>query len=677
MSTIRERFFNINETFELGIEDFNKHWALVDNIWTRYNGYKLDNGDERKTFVCRLLTPKESSGRKENLSPEKLCITLKHPSIDCEARIRITWLAPSNMVRIERVNGTPDHSHLMERNDMCKRSKFIKDMVANEAIKSYKPPTITNVIKKEVSKLHEDSGVEYLKTKEVANIKHKLVGPMNSHLVGHADLNSDFLSATEFLLRNNYQVESFQKQKSHARLQDLCFANFWQIENLTHYGWLTLIDSTHNTNKHGETSMAVASALKIIQNFASRWNPRYMLLDQSSMESNGIALTFPDLFVAQQHSPLLLQITSTNPLESFHSELKAKISVQYVFEKHLDSSKSTKITDFGLLKLLKQINEPLDKFSGKFQAEGLRRKKMAQHHLQPMDLYSKLTYEIKEKKTMIKNNQVKELKIQRGNREEPIEDTPSQYIEFYKKCWDSDPANRPKQEQISQSIRTQYLRKFLETLGKFGGKAIADALSKNITLKDLNLTRACQILLELDNKKMMAAKKTATEFRTKRISLTNVRPEVLNEIHKFPFPLQRLVAEEVHAVAKRLEEGKSLPNLASAECSCRFFNWYMLLCRHIFHEQLCGANILMPEAWENFQRTFEESGIEVYQTRGIVEISAVQIFAADKAAEKTRSKMNELFERTRDCYYRLAEKSENEPSQFVGNLEKILEPAIN
>ena len=32
---------------------------------------------------------------------------------------------------------------------------------------------------------------------------------------------------------------------------------------------------------------------------------------------------------ARQHSPLLLQITSTNALESFHSELKAKISVQY------------------------------------------------------------------------------------------------------------------------------------------------------------------------------------------------------------------------------------------------------------------------------------------------------------------------------------------------------------
>ncbi|CAG8685939.1 16207_t:CDS:1, partial [Dentiscutata heterogama] len=32
---------------------------------------------------------------------------------------------------------------------------------------------------------------------------------------------------------------------------------------------------------------------------------------------------------SRQHSPLLLQITSTNPLELFHSELKAKISVNY------------------------------------------------------------------------------------------------------------------------------------------------------------------------------------------------------------------------------------------------------------------------------------------------------------------------------------------------------------
>ncbi|CAG8843984.1 34847_t:CDS:2, partial [Racocetra persica] len=62
MSTIRERFFNVNKAFELSTEDFNKQWAL----------------------------PKESSGRKENIPPEKLHMTWKRPAIDCKARIRIT-----------------------------------------------------------------------------------------------------------------------------------------------------------------------------------------------------------------------------------------------------------------------------------------------------------------------------------------------------------------------------------------------------------------------------------------------------------------------------------------------------------------------------------------------------------------------------------------------------------
>ena len=32
---------------------------------------------------------------------------------------------------------------------------------------------------------------------------------------------------------------------------------------------------------------------------------------------------------SRQHSPLLLQVTTTNPIESYHSELKATTSVTY------------------------------------------------------------------------------------------------------------------------------------------------------------------------------------------------------------------------------------------------------------------------------------------------------------------------------------------------------------
>ena len=33
--------------------------------------------------------------------------------------------------------------------------------------------------------------------------------------------------------------------------EGFCFANLEQLENLARHGWLTLIDSTHKTNKHG------------------------------------------------------------------------------------------------------------------------------------------------------------------------------------------------------------------------------------------------------------------------------------------------------------------------------------------------------------------------------------------------------------------------------------------
>ncbi|CAG8811715.1 36983_t:CDS:1, partial [Racocetra persica] len=40
--------------------------------------------------------------KKENLPPEKLRITWKRDAVNCEAKIKITWLVVSNMVTIER-----------------------------------------------------------------------------------------------------------------------------------------------------------------------------------------------------------------------------------------------------------------------------------------------------------------------------------------------------------------------------------------------------------------------------------------------------------------------------------------------------------------------------------------------------------------------------------------------
>ncbi|RIB29320.1 kinase-like domain-containing protein [Gigaspora rosea] len=43
--------------------------------------------------------------------------------------------------------------------------------------------------------------------------------------------------------------------------------------------------------------------------------------------------------------------------------------------------------------------------------------------------------------------------ILQGNREEPIEGTPPQYIELYKLCWDNDPVNRPETKFILNILK--------------------------------------------------------------------------------------------------------------------------------------------------------------------------------------------------------------------------------
>ena len=169
------------------------------------------------------------------------------------------------------------------------------------------------------------------------------------------------------------------------------------------------------------------------------------------------------------------------------------------------------------------------------------------------------------------------------------------------------------------------------------------------------------------------------DFRVKKISIADVMPEDLGEIHKFPFPIQKLIAEEMRAVSKRLQEGKDVPGLVTPECHCKFFNSYLLPCRHIFHQQLCGvSDILTPEVWRSFQHTFEESGLEIYQSRGLVEVVEARQTEAERGAERRRLAINELFELARDQYYRLEENGNVEDvTRFIDHLRRGLEPTLD
>ncbi len=334
------------------------------------------------------------------------------------------WLVSLKIVKVEHYKDSPNHTHSLIESDRIKRSQAVRDLVEKEAVKNYPPLAITSAIKEYATKLGLGASVQELRRKEVANIKYKVRGPLEVHLMCDFDLKSDISKSISFLIEKGYRVESYYvSHQSTKSAKGIVFAHPKQLEKLQRYRWLTLIDSTHKTNKYdwrlftlyvrdtygcwdvgvhffvsNKDCNTVSEALKIIRNYCC-WLPRYILSDQSSIEAKGIKMAFPGISAgeqeceiifcvihvmrtwmtkiyekktrnimnaamhkktrigceqlvqdainncsipaiqnyikryymkntrqwalwARQHSPLLLQVTSTNPLKSYHSELK-------------------------------------------------------------------------------------------------------------------------------------------------------------------------------------------------------------------------------------------------------------------------------------------------------------------------------------------------------------------
>ena len=169
------------------MEEFDKEWwPLISNIWTGYSYKNNVNGDSWKVFVCQFNKHNKSSTRKEGISYAKRRITKIRPAKLCFAKIKVQRYASEKKVRVERFKDSPDHSHSLEESEKLKRSKVVRDLVIQEASKNYRPPEIVSAIKKYATeKLDLGGSVKKLRWMEVTNIKYKVRGSLDVHLIGN------------------------------------------------------------------------------------------------------------------------------------------------------------------------------------------------------------------------------------------------------------------------------------------------------------------------------------------------------------------------------------------------------------------------------------------------------------------------------------------------------------
>ncbi|CAB4375049.1 unnamed protein product [Rhizophagus irregularis] len=255
-----------------------------------------------------------------------------------------------------------------------KRPKVIRDLVEVEAAKNYSPLAITSAVKEYATlELNFGECARELKRKEVTNIKYKVRGPMETHLVGNLNLRLDISESISYLNEQGYFIKNYRILQRSTK--GFMFVHPEQLKKLERHGWLTLMDSTHKTNRYdwrlftlyvrdtygcwnvgahffvsSEDADTVSQALTIIRNMC-HWSPRYILSNHSNIKANGVKKAFPGISAGEQECEVLLCIvhklcqeygemgiigSSTLPptftshvnelLESFHSELKKKSS---------------------------------------------------------------------------------------------------------------------------------------------------------------------------------------------------------------------------------------------------------------------------------------------------------------------------------------------------------------
>ncbi|CAB4382780.1 unnamed protein product [Rhizophagus irregularis] len=233
-----------------------------------------------------------------------------------------------------------------------KRPKAIRSLVEIEAAKNYSASTITSAVKKYATlELGLGEPVRELKRKEVANIKYKVRGLAETYLIGNLNLKLDISDSISYLTEQGEDADTVAEAliiicnkychwSPRYILSDLSNIEAKSIKKtfpgmaageqecqvilcIVHV-MRTWMQKIHEKKSRDIMIVAMHKRTKIgceslIQDAINSYPVPSI---QSYIKRNYTKNTKKWGLWARQHSPLLLQVTSTNSLESFHSELK-------------------------------------------------------------------------------------------------------------------------------------------------------------------------------------------------------------------------------------------------------------------------------------------------------------------------------------------------------------------
>ena len=173
MTTMRKRLFEVQETIELRIEEFERYWPFIDNVWVRQHRAGTDRSGRITTdyYACRLqrptYTPKQSDKSKSDGKP------LRKKQIreggTCQMRLKTVRIEGGySGYTISRIGEQQFHTHDLDYMDKIKRNTVIMDIARAEVMKGYMPASVFTVMSESPEKLAAAGG-RHLNRNDVRN----------------------------------------------------------------------------------------------------------------------------------------------------------------------------------------------------------------------------------------------------------------------------------------------------------------------------------------------------------------------------------------------------------------------------------------------------------------------------------------------------------------------------
>lgn len=171
LSEMRQRLFEVREQVELKVDEFERYWPFIDNVWVRQHRAGTDKTGRVTTdyYACRLQRPTYTP-RKSDARPEGKPLRKKQTREGgtCQMRIKtVRFDGAFSKYTITKV-GDHEHTHDLDHMDKIKRNTVVMEISRAEVMRGFMPASVFTIMSEDVGKLAAAGG-RYLNRNDVRN----------------------------------------------------------------------------------------------------------------------------------------------------------------------------------------------------------------------------------------------------------------------------------------------------------------------------------------------------------------------------------------------------------------------------------------------------------------------------------------------------------------------------